>query len=99
MPAVGRIGDALSCGDLMQQGSGNVFANGVPVSRATPDKTAGHPPGSRQTTIASGSSTVFVNGNPIVRVGDPIVPHKFPGARRSHNATVIVGSPNINAGG
>lgn len=99
MPAVSRIGDATSCGDLMQQGSGNVFANGIPVSRADKDLTAGHAPGSNQTQIASGSSTVFVNGKPVTRLGDPIKRHFFPGADRRHGGSLVIGSPTVFAGG
>ena len=43
MPASVRIGDSVSCGDVMAEGSGNTFAEGIPMSRKDPvDLTAGH---------------------------------------------------------
>lgn len=93
MPALCRIGDPISCGDTEAQGSGNVFANGMPVTRVGPDLTAGHC--YNPTPIASGSGTVFVNNLPVARVGDPIVVHCCP--PRCHGGAVANGSPDVFA--
>lgn len=73
MPAIIRLGDPISCGDTMGAGSGNVFANGIPVSRMGIDATVGHcyPP----VAVVRGSPNVFVNNAPVDRVGDPIATH------------------------
>ena len=81
MPAVTRIGDAdvAHCSGMTRAaGSGNVFVNGIGVSRQG-DNNTGHllPPNippcpSHSAPIASGSSTVFVNGKGCGRVGDSI---------------------------
>lgn len=91
MPAITRIGDPISCGDAMAQGSGNVFANGIPVSRLGVDNTAGHcfPP----VPVIAASPNVFVNGIPVDRVGDPIPTHCC--GPVCHAGTVAVGSPNV----
>jgi uncharacterized Zn-binding protein involved in type VI secretion len=77
----------------MADGSGNVFANGMPVTRVGPDNTAGHcyPP----VPITSGSSTVFVNNNPVTRVGDPIATHCC--GKPCHGGSVANGSPDVFA--
>lgn len=93
MPAVCRLGDPISCGDVMAEGSGDVFVNGMPFSRVMKDKTAGHcfvP-----TQIASGSPTVFVNNIPAARVTDPIVPHTCPPVPVTHGGAVANGSPDV----
>lgn len=93
MPAIVRIGDPISCGDTMAQGSGNVYANGIPVSRELTDNTAGHC--FTPTPVASGSSSrVLINGIPVDRVGDPIVVHCCPG-HGCHGGSVSAGSPNV----
>ena len=97
MPAVTRIGDAdvAHCSGMTRaQGSGNVFVNGIGVSRAG-DRNTSHlrPPDippcpGHSAPIASGSSTVFVNGQGCGRVGDSI----------SGCTSVAAGSPNVIAG-
>ena len=98
MPAVTRIGDAdvTHCSGMTRAaGSGDVFVNGIGVSRQG-DNTTGHllPPNippcpSHSAPIASGSSTVFVNGKGCGRVGDGI----------SGCTSVAAGSSNVFAGG
>ena len=96
MPAVTRVGDAdvAHCSGMVRAvGSGNVFINGIPVSRQG-DVNTGHllpgsPCPSHAAPIASGSSTVKVNGKGIGRVGDAI----------SGCTSVAAGSPNVFAGG
>lgn len=91
MPAAIRIGDPISCGDTMAQGSGNVFVNGIPFSRRGIDLTAGHcyPP----VPIISASPNVFVNSAQADRVGDPIPPHCCGDSCHAGNAAA--GSPNV----
>ena len=98
MPAVTRIGDAdvPHCSGMNRAGgSGDVFVNGIGVSRAG-DNNTGHlqPPDlppcpSHSAPIASGSGTVFVNGKGCGRVGDSI----------SGCTSVAAGSPDVTAGG
>lgn len=93
MPAVARLGDPISCGDTLAQGSGNVFINGMPVGRVGVDYTAGHcfPP----VPVISGSGTVFANGIAVDRVGDPIPSHTC--GKSTHSGVVAVGSPTVFA--
>tara|TARA_B100000795_G_C22677228_1_gene390296 strand:- start:468 stop:764 length:297 start_codon:yes stop_codon:yes gene_type:complete len=98
MPAVTRIGDAdvAHCSGMTRAaGSGNVFANGIGVSRQG-DNNTGHllppnvpPCASHSAPIASGSSTVKINGVGCGRVGDGI----------SGCTSVASGSSNVFAGG
>jgi len=96
VPAVTRIGDAdvTHCTGMTRAvGSGNVFANGIGVSRQGDDNTTHLLPGvpcpPHAAPIAAGSSTVFVNGKGCGRVGDDI----------SGCTSVAAGSPNVFAGG
>ena len=96
MPAVTRIGDADSAhcsGMVRAAASGNVFANGIPVSRQGDINTGHLLPGSpcpgHVASIASGSGTVFVNKKGCGRVGDGI----------SGCTSVAAGSGNVFAGG
>ena len=106
MPAVARIGDAdiTHCTPTVRAaGSGNVFANGIPVSRQgdtnTPHFAPPHNPGAPSVVhptctlhtgaIATGSRSVFVNGKGCGRVGDGI----------SGCTAVAQGSPDVFAGG
>lgn len=81
----------MSCGDVVAQGSGNVFANGIPVARVSVDFTAGHC--FSPTIFTSGSSTVFVNGQPVVFETSPIQPHTC--GDSTHGGTLAVGSPDV----
>ena len=95
MPAVTRIGDAdvPHCSGMTRaQGSGDVFANNIAVSRQG-DNNTGHllPPApcpGHSAPIAVGSSTVFVNNKGCGRVGDAI----------SGCTSVAAGSPDVFAG-
>lgn len=96
MPAVTRIADAdvAHCSGMVRaQGSGNVFANGRPVSCQSHKNTVHLKPGSpcppHSAPITSGSSTVKVNGLGIGRVGDAV----------SGCTSVAAGSSNVFAGG
>ena len=96
MPAVTRIGDAdvAHCSGMTRaEGSGDVFANGISVSRQG-DNNTGHllppvPCPSHAAPIAVGSTTVFTNGKGTGRIGDAI----------SGCTSVAAGSPNVFAGG
>ena len=92
MPGIARIGDFIDCGDVNANGSGNVMANGIPVTRINIDNTAGHgcyPP----TVIASGSPNVFVNSIAVSRCNDPIVPHTCDDD--SHGGNISTCSPDV----
>jgi uncharacterized Zn-binding protein involved in type VI secretion len=96
MPAITRIGDAdvPHCSGMTRAvGSGNVFANGIPISRQG-DNNTGHllPPApcpGHSAPIAVGSTTVFVNGKGCGRIGDAI----------SGCTSVAAGSGDCFAGG
>ncbi|MBY0400957.1 PAAR domain-containing protein [Myxococcota bacterium] len=98
MPQVARIGDSFVTGhpcdgvSEIGEGSGNVFANGIPVSRRG-DRSVPHlrlvggvcvP---HVAPIVEGSATVFANGIPVARIGDPI-----------DAGSITGGSPNVWAG-
>lgn len=96
MPAVTRIGDAdiAHCSGMTRaQGSPDVFANGIGVSRQGDNNTTHLLPGApcppHAAPIAVGSATVFINGKGCGRVGDAI----------SGCTAVAQGSPNVFAGG
>ena len=96
MPAVTRIGDAdvTHCSGMTRAvGSGNVFANGIGVSRQGDVNTTHLLPGApcppHAAAISSGSSTVKVNGKGAGRVGDGV----------SGCTSVAAGSSNVFAGG
>jgi len=93
MPAVTRIGDAdvSHCSGMVRaQGSGNVFCNGIPISRQGDNNTGhllpGAPCPSHSAAITTGSTTVFVNGVGCGRIGDATC------------TSVAEGSPNVFAG-
>lgn len=94
MPAVARKGDTCTGHDCFppranDQGSGNVFCNGIPVHRQGDHwvtHTCGHI--SHDSLLAGGSSTVFVNGKALARIGDPV----------ACGSAVAAGSGNVFAG-
>jgi uncharacterized Zn-binding protein involved in type VI secretion len=96
MPAVTRIGDddvAHCSGMTRAEGSGNVFANGIAVSRQSDNNTGHLLPGvpcpSHSAPITTGSVSVFVNALGCGRVGDGI----------TDCTSVAEGSGNVFAGG
>lgn len=96
MPAVTRIGDAdiAHCSGMVRAaGSGNVFANNIPISRQGDVNTVhllpGNPCPSHNAPISAGSGTVFVNNLGCGRVGDGL----------SGCTAVAAGSSNVFAGG
>lgn len=79
MPAVTRIGDAdvSHCSGMVRQdGSPDVYCNGVPISRQgdlnTSHTKQGVPCPSCAAPITIGSKTVFINGMGCGRVGDAL---------------------------
>ena len=95
MPAVTRIGDAdlIHCSiPSREQGSPDVFVNGIPLSRQGDLNTLHLLPGIpcpiHQASITVGSTTVFVNGVGAGRIGDGI----------TDCTSVAEGSPNVFAG-
>lgn len=69
MPGVTRKGVDAAGGTLVG-GSGNVFADGAPVSRIG-DAVAGHGKSPHDAPVmAEGSPNVFANGIPVSRSGD-----------------------------
>ena len=97
MPAVTRIGDAdvPHCSPMTRdEGSTNVFANGIGISRQGDNNTSHLQPTavpcpSHDAPITTGSTTVFVNGKGCGRVGDAI----------TGCTSVSEGSSNVFAGG
>ena len=96
MPAVTRIGDAdvPHCSPMTRdEGSTNVFANGIGISRQGDNNTSHLKPPvvceAHEAPIQTGSTTVFVNGKGCGRVGDGI----------TGCTSVSEGSSNVFAGG
>jgi len=89
---VARLGDPISCGDTMAQGSPDVFVNGLPWARVGIDRTAGHCWSS--TTLLGGSSTVFINGFPAGLAGSAIFHGGCPD-HSPHGGSIAVGSPDV----
>lgn len=96
MPAVSRLGDSMACGDVVIQGSNNVFINGMPVGRLG-DGTAGHADWVPNA-MSEGSPTVFANNIKICRVGDKHVGHLNIRGNSFHRTALAVGSPNVFSG-
>jgi len=96
VPAVTRIGDAdvPHCSGMVRaQGSPDVFANNIPISRQSDLNTTHLLPGvpcpPHAAPITTGSSTVFINGLGCGRIGDAI----------TGCTSVAAGSHNVFAGG
>lgn len=90
MPAIARLGDPISCGDTIGQGSGNVFMNGLPSTRIG-DLTSGHcyP----AVPLITGSPNVFANNIPVTMIGSAIPVHCC--GDSCHSGACANGSPNI----
>lgn len=86
MPACARIGDSISHGGSIIQGSDNVFAEGSGVARIGDAVWCSiH----ELQHIVSGSSSVLTNGRGTARVGDSI----------SCGATITSGANSVIVGG
>ena len=95
MPPVVRLGDICTGHGCYpprpnDQGSPDVFVNGIPVHR-TSDHWSVHccPPPCHDSNLAAGSSTVFANGLGVARIGDPV----------ACGSSCAQGSGNVIAGG
>lgn len=95
MPGVARIGDSITPEQCygaynLNQGSSNVFANGIGASRVNDASTVHCCDATgdcHSTTVAQGSGTVFVNGLPIARINDQM----------ADGGVISQGSTNVNA--
>jgi len=95
MPAVTRIGDldVVHCSTpTRDQGSPDVFVNGIAISRQGDNNDShllpGSPCPSHTAAITTGSTTVFINGMGCGRIGDAI----------TACTSVATGSSNVFAG-
>lgn len=96
MAAAARLGDPTTCGDTIAGGSGNVFFNGLPVSRIG-DITAGHPCGPPTSLSQGNNANVFVNNFSASTVGSTLIPHGTC-SNPPHTGAISVGSPDILIG-
>ena len=85
MPAVARMGDAISHGGSILGGAARTQAEGQPVARQGDAVTCSE---HGMQTITGGSGSVLVEGKLIARVGDAI----------SCGATIIAGAATVQAG-
>lgn len=82
MQPVARLGDAISHGGTIVQGSPNFFCDGRPVARLGDTVICAlHGPQK----IVSASGKVFANNRGVARIGDSI----------SCGATIVTGSPKL----
>lgn len=93
MPAVARLHDICTGHTCWpprpnDQGSPNVFCNGLPVHRVGDHWMVHCCTDCHDSVLAAGSATVFVNGKPLGRVGDPV----------ACGSRVATGSPNVFCG-
>lgn len=89
-----RIGDKVSCGDNSAQGSGNVYANGMPITHQGRRQTTGH--GCFRPTVFLGpwTSTVFVNSQPVaLRNVTRIEPHRC--GKSVHDGVAVSGAATV----
>lgn len=96
MGNVVRIGDKVSCGSISAQGSGNVFANGMPITHEGRKKVLGH--GCNVPTVFLGpwTSTVFVNNKPVaLKDKTRIQFHSCSKSKKGHDGVASSGSPNV----
>ena len=85
MPAVARVGDAISHGGSILGGAARTLAEGQPVARQGDAVNCSE---HGMQTITGGSSTVLVEGQPVARVGDAV----------SCGATIVGGASSVLAG-
>ncbi|MHB9023476.1 MAG: PAAR domain-containing protein [Armatimonadota bacterium] len=85
MPAVARIGDAISHGGTIISGAARTVVEGQPVARHGDSVSCAQHGGQH---ITGGSATVLVEGKPVACVGDAI----------SCGATIVSGAGTVQAG-
>lgn len=87
MPAVARIGDTSDHGGSIISGSDNVSADGIPVARV----------GDVHTCPISGHGTTAIVSTPQNSVYNGVLVATV-GAKTGCGATIVSGSPTVNAG-
>jgi uncharacterized Zn-binding protein involved in type VI secretion len=87
MPQVARLGDTSDHGGVIISASDDVFANGIGVARLG-DLHDCPIPGHGVTPIVTSSEKVFANDRGVARIGD----------QAACAATIVSGSPNVEAG-
>ena len=98
MATIVKVGDPVSCGDQLAEGSPDVKVHNQPVGRVGIDLTAGHC--FLPTNVPSdGGSKVYINGHPVITAGMAIAPHCCPPLNPCHGGvysengnTVYVGT-------
>ena len=85
MPAIARIGDAISHGGSILGGASRTLVEGQPAARQGDPVSCAH---HGMQTITGGSSTVMIEGKPVARVGDAV----------SCGATITSGAGTAQAG-
>lgn len=89
-----RIGDDISCGDHVATGSGDVFANGMPITHQGIKDTTGHACFPGTVLLGPWSRTVYVNNNLIPLKGKTtIVPHTC--GDSTHGGIVTSGASSV----
>lgn len=90
-----RIGDNVSCGDHSAAGSGNVFANGLPITHQGKKTTTGHGCFPPTVFIGPWSSTVFVNNQPVALKGKTKIQiHRC--GKSKHDGVASSASPDVH---
>ena len=82
MKGIGCISNSLTDGDTVAVGSGNVFANFLPVS-VNNDATTG---------------TVYVNNKPVLRHGDSNQPHTCVTLPNPTDSGTLISTSNVYVG-
>lgn len=95
MGNVVRVGDKVSCGDNSAEGSGNVFANGMPVTHQGKRSTTGHGCFPPTVFIDGWSSTVFVNSQ-VVALKDKTKIQVHRCGKSHHDGVAVTGSPDVS---
>lgn len=94
MGNVVRIGDSVSCGDHSAVGSGNVFANGIPITHQGRKVTTGHGCFPPTVFIGPWTTTVFVNNQLVALKGKTkIAPHHC--GNTTHGGVASSGSATV----
>ena len=89
-----RIGDTVSCGDNSAEGSGNVYANGMPITHESKKTTTGHGCFPPTVFIGPWTSTVFVNNAPVaLKDKTKIEPHRC--KKKKHDGVAITGAATV----
>ena len=92
MPGAARIGDPLTCGDFIAQGSSDFYVNNKPISLLG-HATTGHGCFIPSKLVQKVAVTFFVNNKPVAFIGSPNMPHPCPSVPIGpHQGTVSKGS-------